>query len=97
MNIEKKKYKVDIFGDQYSLVSDQSPEHVMKVAATVDSLMNEIAQATHLTDGKKIAVLAALYVAEQNAALDLVARSEKERQNALIALIERESLSSCSS
>lgn len=97
MNTEKKKYKVNIFGDQYMLVSDQSPEHVMKVAATVDSLMNEIAQATSLSDGKRVAVLAALQVADRIATLELAAQNEKERQDALVALIEQECSSSCSS
>lgn len=92
MNTEKKKFKVSIFGDQYSLVSDQPQEHVMRVAATVDSLMNDIAQATKMSDGKKIAVLAALQVADRVATLELDAQVEKKRQEALAALIEQECL-----
>lgn len=97
MNTEKKKYKVNIFGDQYMLVSDQSQEHVMKVASTVDALMNDIAQATNLSDGKRVAVLAALQVADRVATLEDDAQNEKERQEALVELIEQESSSTCSS
>jgi cell division protein ZapA len=97
MNTEKKKYKVNIFGDQYVLVSDQSQEHVMKVASTVDSLMRDVAQAANLSDGKRVAVLAALQVADRVATLEFDAQNKKERQEALVTLIEKEISSTCSS
>lgn len=97
MNTEKNKFKVNIFGDQYMLVSDQSQEYVMKVASTVDILMRDIAQGAHISDGKRVAVLAALKVADRVATLELDANREKERQEALVALIEQECSSTCSS
>ncbi len=97
MNTEKKKFKVNIFGDQYMLVSDQSQEYVMKVALTVDILMRDIAQNAQVSDGKRVAVLAALKVADQFAMLELETAHKKERQEALVALIEQECSSTCSS
>lgn len=85
-----KNYKVTIFGDQYTLASDEAEEHVIKTARLLDILMQEISQASKLTDAKKIAVLAGLRIASQ-----LVTReSEQEAVNLqnkkLIDRIDRE-------
>jgi cell division protein ZapA (FtsZ GTPase activity inhibitor) len=58
-----KQYKVTIFGDHYSLMSDEPEERILKVASSLDAMMKEIADKSRLQDGKKIAVLAALKTA----------------------------------
>jgi len=93
MNKEKKKYTVTIFGEQYVLVSDEAQEHVMRVSAIVDSLMNEIAQASKLSDAKKIAVLASLQVADKLVALEAKKKEERERYKLLVQAIDQEGLS----
>ena len=60
-----KSYKINIFGDQYSIASDESEEHIKQAAQLVDSLMKEIANASRLNDGRKIAVIAALELASK--------------------------------
>jgi len=97
MNKEKKKYNVTIFGDPYVLVSNDAPEHIMSVAARVDVLMQDIAQAATISDKKKVAVLAALQMAERLIALEKEVAREKEKHKALVGKIDRECLSSFSS
>ena len=40
-------YKVSIFGDQYTLKTDESGDLIVKAAALVDSTMKEIACASN--------------------------------------------------
>lgn len=97
MNKETKKYTVNIFGDQYVLVSNEPQDHIMTVAATVDALMRDIAETSNLSDGKKVAVLAALQITDKVVALETAAQREKIRHEALSTLIENECSSTCSS
>jgi cell division protein ZapA (FtsZ GTPase activity inhibitor) len=60
MNGECKNYKVTIFGNEYTLVSDESFESVCGVALQVDMMMREIANKTLSKDPTHIAVLAAI-------------------------------------
>lgn len=57
-------YKVSIFGDQYTIKTDESGDLIVEAAALVDSTMKEIACASKL-DAKSIAVLAALRITHQ--------------------------------
>ena len=90
MNKEKKKYTVTIFGDQYVLVSDEVQEHVMRVAALVDSLMNQISEGAKLSDAKKIAVLASLQLADKLVLLEEKEKREKKQFEALTRAIDQE-------
>ena len=79
-------YKVSIFGDQYTIKTDESSEHIVQAAALVDSTMKEIACASKL-DTKSIAVLAALRIAHQM----IVRRSNtKQVMKRLINFIDQE-------
>ncbi len=97
MKNEKKKYSVSIFGDQYTLVSDEPSEHVMRVAALVDSLMRDAAEASKQTDTKKIAVLAALQIADRLVSLETANRDSKSKYEDLANLIDRECAAAFSS
>ena len=58
MKTERTHYKVDIFGEQYVLVSDDPADRVMHAISLVDSLMREIATKGAVTlgiDTKKMA------------------------------------------
>lgn len=89
--IEKKRnYKVTIFGDQYTLISDEAEECVLKATHMVDSLMQEIAAVSKITDTKKIAVLAALKIASQLAALESETEAIKRHKEKLIHRIDQE-------
>lgn len=58
-----KKYKVSIFGESYTLVSDESEEQLVASAQHIDELMRQLAEKTGLSDTKRIAVLASLQIA----------------------------------
>lgn len=58
------EYKVSIYGDLYTLKSDEPSERVVQAAEMVDSLMREMAGAAHV-DAKNLAVLTALILANK--------------------------------
>lgn len=57
--------KVQIFGQTYSIQGDLEPAYVQKLAKFVDEKMHAIAGATGTVDTQKIAVLAALAIADE--------------------------------
>ena len=65
MNAQSKTYKVTIFGEQYTFMSDESEQHVAFVAHIVDSTMQDIAQKMPRIPSGKIAVLVALQLASK--------------------------------
>lgn len=90
MKNEAKPYKVLIFGDQYNLVSDESEDVVSRSASLVDLHMREIAQKLPSLDEKKVAVLSALRLASQLVSSQLEYESNKNKQEALIQLIDQQ-------
>ncbi|WP_378955860.1 cell division protein ZapA [Pelosinus sp. sgz500959] len=60
----KHKVTVEIFGELYSLKSDIELEQVMKVAALVDERMKKISKSNLCLSPSRVAVLAALNLAE---------------------------------
>jgi len=71
--MSKKTLEVTIFGDQYTLVSDESDEHISHSARLINQIMHSIKQAG-VNDGKKIAILASLQLASK------VLKMEEERE-----------------
>jgi cell division protein ZapA (FtsZ GTPase activity inhibitor) len=59
MNTECKNYTVTIFGQEYTLKSDESFEIIAHIASLVDVSMREIATKTQLKETAPIAVLVA--------------------------------------
>lgn len=59
------KYKVTIFGEPHSLISDDSEQLVTSSVQLVDALMKEVALKTGSTDVKQLAILVALHLAQQ--------------------------------
>ena len=69
-NYENNSYKLLIFGDHYSVVSDESNAQITKAASMVDALMKEISSKASQVDEKRIAVLVALQMASKLLALE---------------------------
>ena len=93
MNKEKKKYTIDIFDEEYVLISDEAESLIQDAALFVDKTMREI-QKSGIRDTKRMAVLTALRCAsllEQYSQKKKVAQ-EKERE--LVARIDQELISS---
>ncbi len=57
--------EVTIFGREYPLHSDKSGDYTRNVAAYVDKRMYEIASAQNLADPMRIAILAAMDIADR--------------------------------
>ena len=62
--MDKQKTTVRVAGREYTLVSSDSPEYIVRVAAYVDRKINEAALAAHLPVDKA-AVLVALNIADE--------------------------------
>jgi cell division protein ZapA len=57
--------KIEIYDQIYNVNSGQSDEYLKKLASYVDSKMREVAEATQIADSLKVAVLAALNIADE--------------------------------
>lgn len=85
--------KVQIFGQSYSIQGDLEPAYVHKLAKLVDEKMHAIAAATGTVDTQKIAVLAALAIADELQSLQ-TQRGEheellREQAERCLTLVER--------
>lgn len=86
----KNNSKLLIFGDHYSVVSDESQSQLAHAASKVDSLMNEISTKFPHIDEKRIAVLAALQLASTIIALEAQIEHTSIRHKELVDRIEHE-------
>jgi len=57
-------YKVVIYNQTYNLRSDHDPAYIQDLAEYVDRRMNEIARASMTVDSLRVAILAALQIAD---------------------------------
>ncbi len=89
MNSTRKQYKIDIFGENYTLISDETEEHVKKSAQHIDLLMKEIASKMPIVNNQKTAVLAALQLASDLVYLKKVMETNEARESTLAEKIEK--------
>lgn len=59
------RVKVEIYGQSYALSGDLDENYVQKLARYVDEKMNAVAEATHTVDSVRVAVLAAMAIADE--------------------------------
>jgi len=57
--------QVEIYGQSYNLRGDGDPAYVHELAAYVDTKMNQIADSSSTVDSLKVAILAALNIADE--------------------------------
>jgi cell division protein ZapA len=74
---------VEIFGQSYSVRGDGDPDYLMELARFVDTRMREVAAQVATVDPMKIAILAALNIADE------FSRYRKQREDAAGIWIER--------
>ncbi len=60
-----RKTEVEIFGERYSLRSDDAPEHLIRVAEYVDSKFRELMQLSPMLAPSKAAVLVSVNLADE--------------------------------
>jgi cell division protein ZapA len=85
--------KVQIFGQVYSIQGDLDAAYVQRLAKYVDDKMHVIADATATVDTQKVAVLAALAIADElhSSQREIGEREEmlKEQAERCLTLVER--------
>ena len=64
-NVPGQTIKVVIYNQTYTLRSDHDPAYVEELAAYVNQKMSEIASATMTVDSLRVAILAALQIADE--------------------------------
>src|SRR5216110_2022624 len=57
--------KVEIYDQAYTVRSDGDPNYLKQLAEYVDERMREISSGTLTVDSRKVAILAALYIADE--------------------------------
>lgn len=57
--------RVEIYNQTYNIRSDGDSEYLLKLAEFVDSRMREISSGTLTVDSLKVAILAALHIADE--------------------------------
>jgi len=56
--------QVEIFGQMYSLKGGKDPDRVRQLASYVNARMKEVQKGTGVSDGYRVAILAALNIAD---------------------------------
>ncbi len=64
-NNPSQSHRVVIYNQTYNLRSDHDSEYIQKLADHVDQHMNRIASATMTVDSLRVAILAALQIADE--------------------------------
>jgi cell division protein ZapA len=87
------RVKVQIFGQSYTVGGDLDEAYVQQLARYVDERMNAVASATQTVDSVKVAVLAALAIADELYTLrqQKIVRDDSLRESAkhCLTLLER--------
>ncbi len=74
------QFKVEIFGQTYSMQGDLDTAYVEELAAFVDEKMRTISTGMRVSDSVRVAVLAALSIADE---LHTAQRNQKDMRGAL--------------
>jgi cell division protein ZapA len=57
--------KIEIYDQSYNVNADGNEEYLQEIAAYVDGKMRTVAESTRMVDSLKVAVLAALNIADE--------------------------------
>lgn len=79
----KHKEVVEIYGKQYRMSGDSSPDHIRRIASFVDEKMKELSLSNPQLDSTRLAVLSAINIASDYLQL-------KTDYNELMTLFEEE-------
>jgi cell division protein ZapA len=87
------RVKIEIYGQTYHIAGDLEPGYVEQLAAYVDGKMREVARSTGTVDSVRVAVLAALAIADELHSLkqsrDDNREKLRERAERCLKLVER--------
>ena len=83
MTVSKNGVKVEIFGTEYRIKGDANGDYIKQVAGLVDERMRQIAEASVTGSVAKIAILAAVNIADE------LLKERLARESAMDKLSER--------
>jgi cell division protein ZapA len=87
------RMKIEIFDQAYNVNADGNEEYLTELAAYVDKKMRAISESTQIVDSVKVAVLAALNIADEN--FTLRQRTQKledpirQRMEKCVSMVEK--------
>jgi cell division protein ZapA (FtsZ GTPase activity inhibitor) len=87
--MSKKSLEITILGEPYTLVTDESEEHIILSANYADRVMKIIERAG-VVDRKKIAVLASLQLASELLKVEHAAKASQEKSDRLHEWVDRQ-------
>jgi len=67
--VSKTAIRVEIYDQVYPIGGDNDPAYVRRLAERVDAKMRQVARETHVVDSLRVAVLAAINLADENESL----------------------------
>ncbi|HAU30396.1 MAG: hypothetical protein UV79_C0009G0005 [candidate division TM6 bacterium GW2011_GWF2_43_17] len=82
--------RVTVFGESFTLLSDEQIELVEKAAQRVDELMNQFAHGVRIPDAKRLAMLAAIQLAHDLQKRELAHQDFTSSVQALVATVANE-------
>ncbi len=77
MEDKPKLHQVEIFGQSYNLRGEGDPKYITEVATYVDKIMRDVSDNTGVADTLKVAILAALNIADDYLSIKKKISSEK--------------------
>lgn len=84
------RYTITIFGNSYTIVSDEEPEVVMKLLRDVETAMGTMAAKIESNDGQKVAVLTALQFAYRLREAEIALRKKEQQELKIIDCIDQQ-------
>jgi len=94
---ELKKQTITIFDDHYTIISDEPDELFAQAVEYTNKLMASISVQSGIVDKKKIAVLSTLQMAVQIRKLEHQLNSWRQKEEELVASVNRHLDTVCSS
>lgn len=85
---ELKKYQINILGESYTILSDESEQEISKTVSYVDSLMKDVAGKTGAAS-EKVAVLVALKLAQKLLTLEAEQEAVKFKEQNILNLLDQ--------
>jgi len=87
------RVKIQIYDQTYHIAGDLEPKYIEELASYLDAKMREVARSTGTVDSVKVAVLAALAIADELHSLKLRNDDQREelreRAERCLKLVER--------
>ena len=93
MEQQVEKHEVSIFGQTFTIVSDEGKNAINELVQNVDALMQDISKKLNNSEPKRIALLAAVELAHRLDSLKKEMNQKNEAEARLMSIVDSELLS----